>query len=300
MDFAVNYSPEAEDLVRRGRVRIDRFKCPAWPDLVAAVHERYPVYVHFPLQVGSGIGDATVGGEPADWVKIDRLMAETSTPLVNLHLALDHARGSTGSVEPERTRPGSAGSCAEALVENLIRDVSAVTENFGMDRVAIENDHDFGGRRPRAAILPGVVRSVVEATGCGLLLDLAHARLAALSLGQEAHDYVKALPTDGLRELHVSGVQPLDGRWLARVHQAAEQGLPIEHLFGRPVDHLPMTGPDWELFACAMAQIHSGAWPRPWVVTFEHGGTGPLFSALTDRDVLEEQMPRVYALFSGG
>jgi len=61
MQFAVDYSPEAKDFAQRGRARIDHFKCPAWLDLVAAVQARYLVYVRFPLQAGSGIGDATVG-----------------------------------------------------------------------------------------------------------------------------------------------------------------------------------------------------------------------------------------------
>jgi hypothetical protein len=84
------------------------------------------------------------------------------------------------------------------------------------------------------------------------------------------------------------------------VRQAVDALGPLEHLFGRPVDHLPMTEPDWELFRWAMTQIHSGAWPQPWVVTFEVGGTGPLFSALTDADVLAEQLPRVQSMVGGG
>jgi uncharacterized protein (UPF0276 family) len=241
-----------------------------------------------------------VGGEPTDWETVDRLRAETATPLVNVHLALDQAHNSGDWVEPKGTGSGSAGACAEGFVENLIRDVSAVTERFGTAWVAIENDHEFGGRRPRGAIMPKVLQGVVEATDCGLVLDLAHARLAARSLGLEARDYVKALPTHRLRELHVSGVQRLEGRWLARVRQAVDALDPLEHLFGRPVDHLPMTEPDWELFRWAMTQIHSGAWPQPWVVTFEVGGTGPLFSALTDADVLAEQLPRVRSMVGGG
>jgi hypothetical protein len=97
----------------------------------------------------------------------------------------------------------------------------------------------------------------------------------------------------------VSGVQRLEGRWLSRVRRAVDEGDAAERLFGRPADHLPMTGPDWELLRWAMAQIHSGAWPQPWVVTFEYGGTGPLFSALTDADILAEQMPRVQAMVGG-
>jgi hypothetical protein len=300
MDFAVNYSREAEDLVRRGHARIDCFKCPAWPDLVAAVKARYPVYAHFPLQVGSGIGDATADGEPADWASVDGLRAESATRIVNIHLGLNHAVGSNGATETGQSGHGSAGSDAETLVENLIRDVSAVVERLGTDQVAIENDHDFGGRRPPGAIMPQVMRRVVKAAGCGLVLDLAHARLVAGSLGLEARDCVDALPTHRLRELHVSGVQRLEGRWLASVRQGADDITPLARLCGQPLDHLPMTEPDWEPLGWVAGNIYNGAWPQPWAVTLEFGGTGPLFSALTDADSLAEQMPRVRAMARGG
>jgi hypothetical protein len=41
IQLAVNYSTATADLLRSGQIRFDRFKCPAWPDLVAtaqAIH----------------------------------------------------------------------------------------------------------------------------------------------------------------------------------------------------------------------------------------------------------------------
>ena len=35
----------------------------------------------------------------------------------------------------------------------------------------------------------------------------------------------------------------------------------------------------------------SGA--SPWIVTFEYGGVGPLWEALTDADALRTQVPRL-------
>ena len=65
--FSVNYSPAAASLASAGRVEVDLFKCPAWPDLVAALN--VPLYVHFALRVGLGISDAidTRTRQPADW-----------------------------------------------------------------------------------------------------------------------------------------------------------------------------------------------------------------------------------------
>lgn len=58
MEFAVNYSLAAADLLREEQIQVDLFKCPAWPDLIAAAQEVHPVYVHFPLRVGAGINHA--------------------------------------------------------------------------------------------------------------------------------------------------------------------------------------------------------------------------------------------------
>ncbi len=73
MQLAVNYSTAAADLVRRVEIRVDCFKCPAWPDLVETAHALLPVNVHFPLLVGAGGGDALDGetGQPADWEKVE-------------------------------------------------------------------------------------------------------------------------------------------------------------------------------------------------------------------------------------
>jgi hypothetical protein len=60
MQFAVNYSPEAEDLVRG--TRQDRgLQVPARLGLMATVQQMYPVYVHCAPEAGRGTGDAMAG-----------------------------------------------------------------------------------------------------------------------------------------------------------------------------------------------------------------------------------------------
>ncbi|MFL7794549.1 MAG: hypothetical protein AB8I69_20570, partial [Anaerolineae bacterium] len=88
MEFAVNYSQAAAELLKAGEIEVDRLKCPAWPDLVAAVQAEHPIYVHFPLRVGAGVGDALDSdtGGPVDWETIEALIAQTDARQVNLHL----------------------------------------------------------------------------------------------------------------------------------------------------------------------------------------------------------------------
>jgi uncharacterized protein len=115
----------------------------------------------------------------------------------------------------------------------------------------------------------------------------------------DTREYIGRLPIQRIREIHVTGIQRFEGPWIEALRQAGIDAVTIQRFAGRLLDHLPMTGEDWEFFAWAMTQVHSGAWGRPWIVTFEYGGVGPLFQALTQADVLAEQIPRLYKLVNG-
>jgi hypothetical protein len=97
MKLAVHYSSATVDLIRRGQIQSDYFKCPAWPDLIPTAQELLPTYVHFPLRGGSGIGGAidTETNQAADWSKVEVLLAQTETPFVNVHRPSGPARPSS-------------------------------------------------------------------------------------------------------------------------------------------------------------------------------------------------------------
>jgi hypothetical protein len=158
MKLAVNYSHPAAELLRTGKIQLDCFKCPAWPDLVATVQEQYPVYVHFPLRVGLGINDAidVEIGQPADWDKVEALLSQTGTPLVNVHLApstRDYPDIPADTVDPMHI---------EMLTEQAIKDVHGVIGRFGAERVVVENDHAGRGRHLRPAFLPEAICRVID------------------------------------------------------------------------------------------------------------------------------------------
>jgi uncharacterized protein (UPF0276 family) len=288
MKLAINYSNATADLLRNGIIGFDYFKCPAWPDLVATASMLRPVNVHFPLLVGTGEGplDGETGESP-DWARIESLLSATGTPLVNVHLVAP-PRAYTG-VPLDTDDPAHIAQ----VTERLIADVSAVVRRFGADRVIAENNPPNADECLRPALLPEVAGRVVRATGCGLLLDLAHVRLAAVALGMDARDYARLLPTGRIREIHVAGVQRIEGRWLERMLEHGVPAATIERLTGRMFDHLPMTEGDWTFFEWALAQIRSGAWRAPWIITFEYGGVGSLWEAITDGAILQEQIPRL-------
>lgn len=290
IEFALNYSKAAVSLRRRGRIAIDRFKCPAWPGVIREAQAEGPAYVHFPLRVGTGLGTAinTETKETPDWNQFSAMMERTETPWISLHLGprpADHPE-----IPPESTEPAHVARIADAV----IRDIDAVVDRFGPEQVVAENIFEYHGMHVRAAVLPEVITRVVETTGCGLLLDISHARLAARDLGVDPWAYMDALPVHKIREIHVTGIQRFDAEWIERLKRRGAPQAKIDEYAGREIDHLPMTPSDWEALSQALQRIAAGTWGCPEIIAFEYGGIGPLFEALTDASLLSKQVPRIH------
>jgi hypothetical protein len=118
-----------------------------------------------------------------------------------------------------------------------------------------------------------VFSKVIEDTDCLLLLDLAHARITADTLGVDVRDYISSFPLDRLVELHITG---------------------IRNYGGVLTDHFGMADRDWALFNWALAQIKAGKWRKPEIVAFEYGGVGEVFVWRTDINVLRTQVPLLF------
>lgn len=291
MKLAIHYTPQCVELLRQGAVQIDYFKCPAWPEIVQTAKQIRPAYVHFPLRVGKGLKTAldTDTRQPVEWQKIDQLLAQSDTPYINLHLNI--LRDDYPQLPSDTTQ-------SDLIVENTLKDIEAVVERYGHDRVIIENDHASDGAYLPITYQTDFIRQIVEGSGCGFLLDLAHARLSASYLGMDTRVYIQSLPTHLLRELHVSGVQMISDAWVADV-QAKLQNTEIspqivESFRGQLLDHQPMTDEDWSLLDWALEQIRTGSWSEPWIIGCEYSGVGALWQAVTDSAVLEQQLPLLW------
>jgi len=266
MKFALNYSPQAADLLQRGLIALDLFKCPDWPDLITAARACCPVYVHFGLHAVRDFA------EQLDVARIDEFRLSTGTTYVNLHLTprpADFPDMAVDTTDPRDTA---------RIVETMLAAVRRAVEVFGAERVIVENVpyHGPAGDVLRPAVDPAVIRRIVDETGCGFLLDISHARLSARHTGGDEHAYLAQMPGERLRELHVTGIG---------VNQA-----------GHPSDHLPMTDDDWPFVDWVLDRIRAGEWSAPDLMAFEYGGIGPKFAWRTDPAVIATQVPRLYAL----
>jgi uncharacterized protein (UPF0276 family) len=256
MKFALNYSLDAAKLLREGQIEIDVFKCPDWPDVIAEARTLRPIYVHFPFQAGQS--DHTDYGLD----KVAALLTETGTTYVNTHIA---------------ARPENVGDMndADMIVARVVRDIVPLVERFGAAHVIAENIPYPEAKRvmPYLVSDADIIARIIREAGCGLLLDLGHARRTAEHLAIDPKRYIMQLPVDCLREIHITGLGYNPN--------------------GRRVDHLPMREDDWELLGWALDNVRSGDWPEPWIVACEYGGVGPGYEWRCDPEVIAGQIPRM-------
>jgi uncharacterized protein (UPF0276 family) len=257
IQLAVNYSLESLALKQAGAIQFDLYKLPDWPDLVSEVCEMHAAYVHFTLSVGKS--------EPfcPDWALIDRLLEVTGTAFINVHLS--------APAEPIHRDIQEV----ESILSKAIADVMVLIEHYGPERVILENVPIIQAkdRYLLPVVTPTAICQVIESTGCGLLLDLAHARLAARALEIDERDYLQALPVQRLRELHITGIGLHEGDW---------------------VDHMELAEDDWDLLDWALDRIRSGEWARPRLASFEYSGIGAPFCWRSSPEVLARQVPELY------
>ncbi len=265
MKFAINYSPQAEKLWRQGKIQVDLFKCPDWPDLVAQVSQMHQVYVHCALYAGRGLMDKV------DLDQLQHWLDSTDTLVINTHLAALKSDFPPGRLS------------AEVVIERAVSDLEILGQRFGMERVIMENvpypERGHYGELVAEVVEPAVISEVQRRTGCGFLLDVAHAIRACEGTGRaDVKAYLEALPVQSLRELHIVGITP------------------EENELGFRRDHFPMTEADWQMAEWVVEQIRAGNWRQPDTLAFEYGGIGERFAWRSEAAVIAAQAPRLYQL----
>lgn len=260
MKLAVNYSTPLDHLLRQNLIETDLIKCPDWQGVVNAALKLRPVCVHFDINIGLGRVSQL---EPQS---IQQLMKITATPHLNCHFAaltaLDKNRASDRRV----------------LVNNWKNELKILKEDFPEYRLVAENlPGEPYSAEYSIACMPELISEALNETETGFLLDLSHAMIAARNSHQELDRYLEKFPLQRLQELHITGVKPYRGFL---------------------TDHFELTTQDWEVVRWAKAQIERGYWPEPEIVAFEYGGIGEVFGWRCREEVLFEQVPVLYQLFS--
>jgi uncharacterized protein (UPF0276 family) len=104
------------------------------------------------------------------------------------------------------------------LFANICRNVRALASGIDVPLILENLDYCPGGAYEHICE-PEFIAAVLNETGAGLLLDLAHARVSAARLGLPIEVYLSQLPLDRLLQLHISGPRMRDGV-LVDAHEA--------------------------------------------------------------------------------
>lgn len=271
-EIAINYSVAADELLRAGRITFDRWKCSppddvAGPQLTAS--SGLPCYVHFPLDAGDP------AFHDSDWESIQRILEETRTPFLNLHLNAKKSHFPNIASQNER----------QVVRDRFLAAVEKVCRLFGPEKVICENVIYRGESGPylRSSVEPDLITEVIRETGAGLLMDTAHAQISCEYLtGVTTLDYLQELPLEEIREVHVTGSQEAEGRLR---------------------DSMPMTTIDWLNAHRVLDQKGPGLShkdfrlaARPWLVALEYGGVGPQFEWRSDPEFIERDLKALKAM----
>ncbi len=256
MQFAVNYSSPLIRLIKKNKIKVDLIKCPDWEGMLHEARPYGKITIHFGLDVGLG---KTFN---VDFKRMRWFEEHTDTPHFNTHLVTPRNFDITSEIELQN-------------INALWRqEIELMIENFGASRVALEHfPFTSANQHIQYAADSNTFSKVIQDTGCMLLLDLAHARITADTLGVDVKDYIMNLPLDRLVEMHVTGVKKHNGVL---------------------TDHFPLDHKDWKIFGWAIDQIKSGKWRKPKIVAFEYGGVGEVFAWRTNKDIIQNQVPKIY------
>jgi uncharacterized protein (UPF0276 family) len=260
--LAANYSLELEDLLARKPDAVDAVKVSEFlrPEDMAA----YGRVGGDKLLLLHGLaGDARPGNpsfeaafRPEDLLAAIRL---TGTSYLSVHL--------------ERVDAGEL-FCPRTFLDRLVAHVDRIRRVSGLP-VLLENIHFYRsqpadrGNHP-ALCAPEFIAEALAATGCGLLLDLAHAQVVAWHRGESSEQYLDRLPLHLAEEIHSSGPVMVGGELRDRHEEIAPEG--------------------YDLLRRVLSRTNAST------VTLEYGGVGSAFEGRSDPVVLDRQLTNLRRL----
>jgi uncharacterized protein len=197
---------------------------PRHRELTDELAAAYPVFVH---GVSMNLGSA----DPLDRAylrKVADLARRTRARLVSDHLCWTGVGGENGhDLYPL--------PYTEPVLRHVAERVSIAQDVLGR-RLAIENPSTYLRFRSSAMSEPEFLARLCERTGCALLLDVNNVYVSAANGGCDPAEYLAALPTERVAQIHLAGHSRVRGR-LIDTHAA------------------PVAAAVWDLFAVAVERF---------------------------------------------
>lgn len=217
-DLSVTYSSHLLDLARDPACVFPYIRLGNWHEeaLVAEALDAFPNRTFLYHHNGNVPHDEQE--RQAFIAYLQRWRQRTGCPWLSFHLDYHREQEIRQVVRGERRPPLYDEEEAFALLRDGVRQVAAQLDV----PLILENvpSWPFPAECPEA--MPDFCRRVLQTTGCGLLLDTAHARMASGTLGLDVRAYLEAFPLERVVEVHVSSPRYVGGRWKSR-HEVLEE-----------------------------------------------------------------------------
>jgi uncharacterized protein (UPF0276 family) len=259
MQLTADLSDPLLDLIRAGRAPIDGVEVGPWfsVERIRGYRQSLP---GLPFTFHGGDLIERVGWLPGAVTRIAAYQQAAGGAWVSMHLTL-WPPGAVWLIRRQRWRlplPNFA-RAARRLAGQVRRLARALPVP-----VLLENVEPLSLAGDEAEVRPSLIEQVLAETGCGLVLDIAHACVAADALSMDAGAYLEALPLDRVRQVHVSGTRLRAGR-LVDAHE-------------------PLAEDDYARLELVLART------RPEMVTLEY---------IREREALHQQLGRLRSILAG-
>lgn len=262
MKIGCNLSTELIELIDEKKVSVDYVKI-----ALSKSDEEIPVqYREYGKLLLHGVGTdvpqhtGTTKLSGVDWNQIKDKVKFCNSSFIGLHCGTYHSDWDGQEVTFEMVKE-RMGCSLKLWKENL--DVEILIENVPFTPYYEINSPKI----IKHSVSPKLISELCSEYEVGLLLDLAHAKVAASGLGLPLIDYLLALPLERVKEIHTVGTRTTDD--------------------GLRDNHLEMTEDDYETLEFALRMT------KPEIVTLEYGGFGEHYSWRSDKNVIERQLKKI-------
>jgi uncharacterized protein (UPF0276 family) len=209
-----NPSPGLMSLFKARQVPLDGIECTPFQSL-RDIKALRSVFAGLPFQFHA----SNVGRTPFSRARLERFQAACpESRWVSIHLSpLSPLTVHAGLRWGIRLPQGSD----KRLVARLLREIDSLKSNLSLPLI-LEN---MPANKVLANLLesdPVMIEQVLDAAGCSLLLDLAHAKVAAAFRQMSVEAYLSQFPLDKVCQIHISGTRLREG-WLQDAHETLSE-----------------------------------------------------------------------------
>jgi uncharacterized protein (UPF0276 family) len=199
MKLTVNYSKALIDLILTGQVQVDAIE---WVDKlslaeITSARKQLPEMA-FHFHQGRMLFSKNAVAGLKGYVAVC-----SETEAISIHLAPLPALITFPALELKLFLPEPN---SKSATERFIKQVKWLQNELDLP-VILENMPALHPTKYRFESEPSAIRAILEATGCQLLLDLAHARIAAEARAVPIRDYLSLVPLELTRQIHMAGVR---------------------------------------------------------------------------------------------